>query len=79
MIERHVFVKLKPAHAGGAQRRQIEQRSRELASVPGVLGVTVAVPADASAAGAWDLCLTVRLESLDAVDAYLEHPAHEAY
>jgi hypothetical protein len=79
MIERYVFVKLKPEHATLQGRAEVRARSRALAKVPGVRAVTVGEPADPSAAAAWDLSLVVRFDTLADVDAYLEHPGHEAY
>ena len=79
MIERYVFVKLKPQHATDATRAQIRARSHDLANVPGVRGVVVGTPADAGALHAWDLSVTVRFDTLEDVERYLEHPGHEAY
>ncbi len=79
MIERHVYVKLKPEYAGDAARAEVRARSFALADVPRVRGVTVGVPADDDARRAWDLCLVVRFDSLADVDAYLDDPSHEAY
>jgi hypothetical protein len=79
MIERYVFVKLKPQHATDATRAEIRARSQRLASVPGVRGVVIGTPADAAALHAWDLSLTVRFDTLEDVERYLEHPEHEAY
>jgi hypothetical protein len=79
MIERYVFVKLKPEHATDAGRAEVRARSQALASVPGVRGLAVGTPADASALAAWDLSLVVRLDSLADVERYLDSPGHEAY
>ena len=79
MIERYVFVRLKPEHATERGRAEIMARSVALAKLPGVLDLTIGVPADASAASAWDLSLTLSFESLADVERYLEHPVHAAY
>ena len=79
MIERYVFVKLKPEYANDAARAEIRERSRALAKVPGVRGVSVGTPADEGAIAAWDLSLCVRFDSLAAADRYLDDPGHEAY
>ena len=79
MIERHVFIKLKPEHASDAQLAEIKNRSMRLSLVPGVRAVVVGLPADAGARAAWDLCLTVRFDTIAAIDPYLEHPEHRAY
>jgi len=79
MIERYVFVKLKPEHSSDKTRVEIRARSQQLAKLPGVRGVVIGTPADADAARAWDLSLIVRFDALADVDRYLEHPGHEAY
>ena len=79
MIERYVFVRLKPEHATEHGRAEVRARSLALASVPGVLGLSVGTPADPSARSAWDFSLVVRFDSLAAVERYLEHPSHAAY
>lgn len=79
MIERHVFIKLKPEAATQQGLAEVRARSERLALLPGVRGVSVASPADASAGSAWDLCLTVRFDALEAVEPYLEHPLHHEY
>ena len=79
MIERHVYVKLKPEYASDEARAEVRARSLTLGAVPRVRGVVVGTPADDGAQRAWDLCLTVRFDSLADVEAYLDHPGHEAY
>jgi len=79
MIERYVFVKLKPEHATEQGLREARERSAQLSRVPGVVGLTIGAPADAGARAAWDLCLVVRFETLSAVEPYLDHPEHEDY
>ncbi len=79
MIERYVFVKLKPEHATRQGRAEVRAQSQRLARVPGVRALTIGEPADAGAASAWDLSLAVRFDSLQDVEAYLEHAEHGAY
>jgi hypothetical protein len=79
VIERYVFIKLKPEHATPQGRAEARARSEALALIPGVRGLSIGAPADASAESAWDLCLTLRLDSLEGVGSYLEHPEHIAY
>jgi Stress responsive A/B Barrel Domain len=79
MIERYVFVKLKPEHATAKGRAEVVEKSRKLSAVPGVRALTVGQPADAGATAAWDLSLALRFDSLADVEAYLEHAGHEAY
>ena len=79
MVERYVFVRLKPEHATPHGRGEVCARSTALASIPGVISVTIGPPADAGARSAWDVSLVVRFASLAAVEQYLEHPGHAAY
>ena len=79
MIERHVYVKLNDEHATDESRAQAVERSRELASIPGVLSVSVGTPADLSSLAAWDFCIRLEFESIEAVEAYRIHPDHQRY
>jgi len=80
MIERFAFVKLTPEHATDANRRALAREATEtLRPLPGVLALTVGVPADAEAAKAWDLCINVRFATLDDAAAYRSHPVHRRF
>ena len=80
MIERFAFVKLAPDHATDAGRRAlVRQALEELRPLPGVLSMTVGLPADADAAKAWDLCINVRFASQDDAAAYRAHPIHRHF
>jgi hypothetical protein len=79
MIERYVFVKLKSEHGTPSSLGEVRARAQTLASIPGVRGLSVGVPADPGAVAAWDLSLVVRFDSLSDVKRYLDHPDHEAY
>lgn len=80
MIERFAFVKLAPEHATDAIRRALVREARDtLRPLPGVVGLTVGVPADVDAAKAWDLCVTVRFATLGDAAAYRAHPAHRRF
>jgi hypothetical protein len=79
MIERYVFIKLKPEHRGERALAELVSRSQRLGEIPGVRSVTIAAPADAAALAAWDLCMVLRFEQLAAADAYLAHQEHESY
>ena len=79
MIERYVFVRLKPEHATELSRGEVRARTAALAKIPGVTAVAVGTPADSAARSAWDLSLCVRFASLADVERYLEHPLHVAY
>jgi hypothetical protein len=79
VIERYVFVKLKPEYATEAGRAEVRARSAQLAAIPGVLGVTVGAPADPGAVQAWDLSLVLHFESRAELNAYLHHADHDAY
>ena len=80
MIERFAFVKLVPEHATDASRRALAREASEtLRPLPGVLALTVGVPADAEAAKAWDLCVNVRFATPDDAAAYRSHPVHRRF
>jgi len=80
VIERVVLIKLQAASADHEQRGEIARHSREaLLGVPGVRGVTVALAADERAAADWDLCLTVRFDTIEDIPGYVAHPLHRAY
>jgi len=78
MIERHVYVKLKPEHA--ARKLEVADAGRrELPKVPGVVGVRVGLPADVPSAAAWDVTFTVLFERIEDVEPYRVHPTHLAF
>lgn len=79
MIERHVYVKFKAEHAGAGAQQATVERTRELASIPGVTSVRVGLPADDDSRAAWDVCLVLTFDSIDAVEPYRVHPIHQAY
>jgi stress responsive alpha/beta barrel protein len=80
MVERFAFVKLVPEHAGDAARRALARQAVEaLRPLPGVLSLTVGVPADPDSAKAWDLCVCVRFATLADADAYRAHPTHRRF
>ena len=79
MVERYVFVRLKPEHATEHGRAELRARAAALAKLPGVLALTVGEPADAAARSAWDLSLVARFDSLAAIERYLEQPGHAAF
>lgn len=80
MIERHHYFRLKEPHATPEGRADTARRTLEaLTPLPGVLAVTVALPADDHAASGWDLAVTVRFASLDDVERYRADPAHRSF
>ncbi len=80
MIERFAFVKLAPEHATDAERRALaDEALATLRGLPGVVSLTVGLPADADSAKAWDLCVNVRFANLDDAAAYRAHPAHRRF
>lgn len=75
MIERIVLLKLKPECA--AEVSAICARTEEaLEKLPQVREIEASPAAEDRTAGAWDLCIRLRFDSLDDVAAYLPHPAH---
>lgn len=80
MIERIVLFKLKDEYANERARAEIADHSRKvLGAVPGVKAVSVGVPADAPSEKSWDLSLVLQFATLEAVEAYREHPDHRSY
>lgn len=80
MVERHHYFRLKPAHATQEARAETAGQILEaLTPLPGVLGVTVGLPADEHAEAGWDLTVTVRFASLEDVEAYRADPAHRRF
>ena len=78
-IERHVYIKLNPDDATDKGRTEVVERTRSLATIPGVRNVEVGVPADPSSLAAWDVCIRLQFDSLDAVEPYREHSVHRSY
>lgn len=79
MIERYVFVKLKPEYATEQGLAGVRAHSETLRTIPGVLALVIGTPADAGAGAAWDLSLALRFASLADVAGYLADPVHGAY
>ena len=80
MIERHHYLKFKAEYATPEERETAAARTLEvLPTVPGVLGVTVGVPADDAAIAPWDLMITVRFPSLAEIEPYRAHPDHRRF
>ena len=78
MIERYVYIRLKPEHTG--ERETIAARARELLPrLPGVVSAAVGLPADEHADKAWDLGFAVRFQSIDDVEGYRTHPEHRQF
>jgi hypothetical protein len=75
VIERIVLLKLKPDFV--AEVSAICARTEEaLTGLPQVRAITASPAAEERTAGAWDLCIRLRFDSLNDVAAYLPDPAH---
>ena len=80
MIERFAFVKLAPEYATDAERRRLSRQALDtLRPLPGVVSITVGLPADPDSAKAWDLCVNVRFQTLADAAAYRTHPTHRTF
>lgn len=80
MIERVVFIKLKPAYATDEQRADVARTTETtLAAAEGVRALRVARAADPRTRREWDLCIEVVLDDLDAVERYRVDRVHRAY
>ena len=78
MIERTVLIRLKPEIRPEA--RTVAARTEEvLADAVGVLAVHTAVAADARTEQVWDVMISLRFESLEAVERYRADPRHRKY
>jgi quinol monooxygenase YgiN len=78
MVVRHVYLKLHEQHVPA--RSDLARTCRErLIQVPGVQAVAVSVAADDRSAASWDLCLQIQFPDLAAMEAYVPHPAHQAF
>jgi len=78
-IERHVYIKLNADHATDRGRTEVVERTRTLATIPGVRNCEVGVAADANALTAWDVTIRLTFDSIDAVEPYRDHPVHRSY
>ena len=80
MIQRVVLIKLKPRYATPDAIQLIIDKTREvLPHAHGVRALAVSVPADDWTRRAWDLCLFVRFDCVEDVEAYRTDPVHRAY
>ncbi len=78
MIERTVLIRLKPEVRSEAMT--VAAHTQEvLGDAVGVLSVHTAVAADERALQLWDLMISLRFESLEAVDRYRADPRHRKY
>ncbi len=80
MIERMAFVKLQAAHATPeAGRALADQALATLRPLPGVVGLTVGLPADDDSRRSWDVCIVTRFAPVAAAEAYRAHPVHRRF
>lgn len=78
MIERTVLIRLKPEIRSEA--RTVAAHTQDvLAEAVGVLSVHTAVAADARTERVWDLMISLRFETLEAVERYRADPRHRKY
>ena len=79
MIERHHYFKLKEEYATDAGRSKLAEAMRTtLPGLPGVLAVTVGLPADEDAE-VWDVALCVRFGSMEDLQVYRADPGHRKF
>ncbi len=78
MIERTVLIRLKPEIR--QEVSTVAAHTREvLGDAVGVLHVHTAVAADPRTEQVWDLMISLRFETLDAVERYRADPRHRKY
>jgi len=79
MIQRIVLVKLKADYATTVERNKIVEHSQNvLPTMRGVISAMAGFPAD-ERARAWDLSITVVLETIADVSSLRECPIHQLY
>ncbi|TNF33866.1 MAG: Dabb family protein [Deltaproteobacteria bacterium] len=80
MIQRVVLIKLNDDEANDDGRARVANHARRvLPLLPGVLAVSVGTPADAGAAGSWDISIVVRFAKLSDFPRYRDDPDHRAF
>ncbi|MCP4447047.1 MAG: Dabb family protein [Myxococcales bacterium] len=80
MFDRFVFVKLKEQWANQEGVADFIAESRRVfPSIPGVLRCRAGQPADAHAGKGWDVCIVLGFASLEEIEVYRVHPAHQAF
>lgn len=80
MVERYVFLRLNDDLANPAGRAALAERARAvLPTVPGVVSVSIGIPADDASEKSWDVSFVVRFASVDDIPAYIDHPVHQAF
>lgn len=80
MIERVVLVSLQPEYRSADDLRRIVAQTREvLAGIPEVRALRVGSAAEPRTQEAWQLCIEVRFDDLEAVERYRAHNVHRAY
>ncbi len=80
MIDRVQLLKLRPEHATPEGRAGVVERALSvLPRVPGVLGVTAGVPADADAGKSWDVLISLRFATLADVEPSSAHAEHRRF
>lgn len=78
MVERYIFIRLKPEHA--RDRALVVTEARQaLAQVPRLVAFSVGTPADDHAAAAWDVSIRMRFESIYDVEPCRVHPAYRRF
>jgi hypothetical protein len=80
MLDRYVLIKLKDEYTSADRLAEvIDETTRVLQALPGVVKVRVGRAADETTARDWDLSIIVRFENLAAIETYKDHPDHRAY
>ena len=80
MIQRVVVIKLKDAYANDVDRAQVASHTRDVLSrIEGVRHLDIATPGDERCGHSWDLCILLRFDNIEAVEAYRIDKTHRAY
>jgi hypothetical protein len=77
---RYVQIKLKADQASAKSLDSIVTTSvATLQKISGVIACRAMLPAEPSTKEAWDLCLVLDFESVDAIEHYRVHPDHQTF
>lgn len=80
MVERIAILKLLPPHATPEGRAEVARLALEaLRPLPGVVSLTVGVPADEASLASWDVVVSVRCATHADLEAYRAHPVHRRF
>jgi len=78
MVETHVYFRFKAESQTPEFRSKFAERCRALGHTLEIRGMRVGTPADDRSEAAWDLCLILEFNSVDAASTCAAHPDFQA-